>query len=470
MFKFATAKDRLGRTARRYLLSPSILTVRGDLSNLDALGQEYDAGRRGLQVYDVIGIGVGPSNLGLAALLEKVPEVSALFLEKRKEFSWHEDSTLPNAQLQTSHLKDLVTMVDPTSRFTFLNYLVRNRLIYAFANRRVKNIYRKEFCRYFEWVARTLPNIRFSSEVQTISFAGDHFAINTAGSMFLASNIVLGAGIAPNLPSGVTLSATVFHSSTYAAWDKADFIRRRVIVVGGGQSGAEIVDDLCSGSGNALPAEINWITGRQNFFPLQDCSFSNEVYTPNYSRYFHGLPSDVRQKKNGIYAYTSDGITEELSNSIYNKIYYLKFVCRVDCRFSLLPHRRVLALETRRGEHRLSVFDLDTEGRSEVTGDIVILATGYREGNSLLLGDIFPKIGSLDDLTIRHDYSVDWPHPRNRIFIQNGCKGHFGLADPNLSLSSWRNAVIINALAGRDVYDVLVNSILYCGAEREQSL
>ena len=109
-----------------------------------------------MQVYDLIGIGVGPSNLGLAALLEKLPDVRALFLEKKKDFSWHKDSTLPNAMLQTTHLKDLVTMVDPTSRFSFLNYLASNRQIYAFINRRISSIYRKEFDLYYDWVARSL--------------------------------------------------------------------------------------------------------------------------------------------------------------------------------------------------------------------------------------------------------------------------------------------------------------------------
>lgn len=245
------------------------------------------------QEHDLIGIGVGPSNLGLAALLDKVPATRALFLERKPDFSWHKDATLPNAMLQTTYLKDLVTMVDPTNRFSFLNYLASCRLMYAFVNRRISGIHRKEFDLYFDWVARSLANIRFASEVKAIRFDGERFIVSTDTDTYSAQNIVLGSGVEPNLLRGVTPSETVFHSSSYAARAKAQFAGLRVIVVGGGQSGAEVIDDLCSG--DELPSEITWITNRQNLFPLQDCSFSNEAYTPNYNRYFYGLPGDVRR-------------------------------------------------------------------------------------------------------------------------------------------------------------------------------
>lgn len=34
-------------------------------------------------IYDLVGVGIGPFNLGLAALLEKTPELNAVFLRKR---------------------------------------------------------------------------------------------------------------------------------------------------------------------------------------------------------------------------------------------------------------------------------------------------------------------------------------------------------------------------------------------------
>lgn len=65
---------------------------------------------------DVIGIGIGPFNLSLAALIEPTP-LRALFLEKRDALVWHPGLALPNSRLQVSPLKDCVTLVDPTSPF-----------------------------------------------------------------------------------------------------------------------------------------------------------------------------------------------------------------------------------------------------------------------------------------------------------------------------------------------------------------
>lgn len=71
------------------------------------------------QVYDVIGIGIGPFNLGLAALIEPVEEISAVFFDKEEKFEWHL-GMLDGTDLQVPFLADLVTFADPTSPYTFL--------------------------------------------------------------------------------------------------------------------------------------------------------------------------------------------------------------------------------------------------------------------------------------------------------------------------------------------------------------
>ncbi|MEM5462002.1 SidA/IucD/PvdA family monooxygenase, partial [Paraburkholderia phytofirmans] len=67
-----------------------------------------------MDMLDVIGIGIGPFNLSLAALIQPTA-LRALFFEKRIEFSWHPGLMLPQSQLQVSPLKDCVTLVNPTS-------------------------------------------------------------------------------------------------------------------------------------------------------------------------------------------------------------------------------------------------------------------------------------------------------------------------------------------------------------------
>ncbi|HEY9251473.1 MAG TPA: SidA/IucD/PvdA family monooxygenase, partial [Nocardioides sp.] len=70
------------------------------------------------RVHDLIGIGLGPFNLGLAALADPIDELDCLFLEGRDRFDWHPGMMLDEATLQVPFLADLVTMADPTSRFS----------------------------------------------------------------------------------------------------------------------------------------------------------------------------------------------------------------------------------------------------------------------------------------------------------------------------------------------------------------
>ena len=85
-----------------------------------------------MRTYDFIGIGAGPFNLGLAALSADLPDVDGLFLEQRTEFDWHPGLMIEGVTIQVPFLADLVTMADPTSRFSFLNYLKQVGRLYPF--------------------------------------------------------------------------------------------------------------------------------------------------------------------------------------------------------------------------------------------------------------------------------------------------------------------------------------------------
>ncbi|HET8661472.1 MAG TPA: SidA/IucD/PvdA family monooxygenase [Micromonosporaceae bacterium] len=85
-----------------------------------------------MEQFDVVGAGLGPFNLSLAALVEPLPEIRARFFEAEASFRWHCGIMVPGAQLQVSFLKDLVTLVDPTSSFSFLNYLASEGRLYRF--------------------------------------------------------------------------------------------------------------------------------------------------------------------------------------------------------------------------------------------------------------------------------------------------------------------------------------------------
>src|SRR5262245_3252270 len=121
--------------------------------------------------FQLLGIGIGPFNLSLAALLTKVPAVSNLFFEQKSGFEWHSELMLPDSVIQTCYLKDLVTPADPTSPYSFLNYLVENGLFYAFLHSDRRVITRREFELYCQWVSRRLGDrLRFGEGVVGVEF------------------------------------------------------------------------------------------------------------------------------------------------------------------------------------------------------------------------------------------------------------------------------------------------------------
>ena len=87
------------------------------------------------EVYDLVCVGFGPASLAIAvAIHDKGIPARVLYLECQREFKWHGGMLLPDARMQISFLKDLATLRDPQSHFTFLNYLkAKNRLV-AFTN------------------------------------------------------------------------------------------------------------------------------------------------------------------------------------------------------------------------------------------------------------------------------------------------------------------------------------------------
>jgi len=121
-------------------------------------------------IFDFAAIGVGPFNLGLAALTEPVEGLNGVFLEQRGSFDWHPGMMLEPAHLQVPFMADLVTMADPTSPYSFLNFLKQTGRLYRFYIR--ENFYplRAEFNQYCQWVAGQLPSVRFGTAVQEVAY------------------------------------------------------------------------------------------------------------------------------------------------------------------------------------------------------------------------------------------------------------------------------------------------------------
>ncbi len=409
---------------------------------------------RGDGPLDVVGIGVGPANLSLAALLHPVAEIEALFLEARDDFAWHPGLLMSEATLQSSYLKDLVSLVDPCNPFSFFNFLVKSRRVYRFLVASFPSVSRREYAAYYRWAARALPAVRFSSPVRSVGFEGGAFSIDAGGATVRSRHIVVGSGAQPFVPPRLAraLGPAAFHAAQFL--DREPGLRgKTVAVVGGGQTGAEIVHRLLCASEHAA-TRVLWISRRANFVPLDESPFANEYFTPPYADYFYSLPPGARSALLDQQRFASDGISEGLLERIYQRLYELDFIESGARRYELLPGRELVDVQPAPPGLRLTL--LTDHATEERRADAAIFCTGYKAGIPGYLAALAPLVehDAAGTPVVRRDFSLSWAEEAtNRIFVQGMARSVRGVADPNLGLMSWRSAHIVNGLCGRAVYD-----------------
>ncbi|NRF29967.1 lysine N(6)-hydroxylase/L-ornithine N(5)-oxygenase family protein [Vibrio coralliilyticus] len=408
-------------------------------------------------ILDLAGIGAGPFNLSVAALLAQKKHINARFFESREHFSWHPGLLLDNTNMQTMFLKDLVSAVCPENPYSFLSYLVKNKKFYRFLSAELSCISRHEFSDYLAWVAHQLDNVQFSSRIEHVEFTGDHFELHTSQGKVAAKNLCIGTGKVPFIPDCATayIGERVFHAAEIGLRQR-DFTGKRIAIVGGGQSGADIFLNVLRGKwGNV--ASLDWISRRSNFQPLDEAAFTNEFFTPDYVDAFVGLAPEVRQAEVQAQKLTSDGVTQKSLLEIYQELYYRFDVLKEDKWVRLLPHRTL-----NRMYELQSGFELETanalSSQSEVhDADIVILATGFQSPYPACLDAILPLL-ELDEqqrYKMSPDFELKWSgSASNKIFAVNAGMHSHGIAEPQLSLMAWRSARIINCLAQEPLYDL----------------
>jgi L-ornithine N5-monooxygenase len=222
-------------------------------------------------VHDLVCVGFGPASLAIAVALNDALEdgnllnpPNVLFLEKQHRFAWHAGMLLPGAKMQISFIKDLATLRNPRSSFTFLNYLNEQGRLVDFTNLSTFLPARAEYEDYLRWAASHFDDVvQYGSEVLSVArdqMSGDGMAAVTFRvssrdpetgiiSTHRAKNIIVAVGgrasIPKSLPSG---NPRVIHSSQYAHLvpktlndSRAPY---RVAVVGAGQSAAEIFNNV----------------------------------------------------------------------------------------------------------------------------------------------------------------------------------------------------------------------------------
>ncbi|MEU3124722.1 SidA/IucD/PvdA family monooxygenase [Streptomyces sp. NPDC052071] len=406
--------------------------------------------------YDFIGIGLGPFNLGLACLTEPIEKLSGLFLESKPDFEWHSGMFLEGAHLQTPFMSDLVTMADPTSPYSFLNYLKARGRLYSFYIR--ENFYplRTEYNDYCRWAAAELSSIRFNQTAQSVTYdEGDGlYTVRTADSAFRARHLVLGTGTPPYVPEACQgLGGDFLHNSRYLR-EKANLqAKESITLVGSGQSAAEIYHDLLSDI-DAHGYRLNWVTRSPRFFPLEYTKLTLEMTSPEYVDYFHALPEDTRYRLESGQKSLFKGIDGELIDAIFDLLYQKNLHGPVATRLLTNSALRSASHDASTGTYTLGLRQ-EEQGRDyELHSEGLVLATGYRYTEPAFLEPVKDRIryDSRGRFDVARNYSIDTTG--RGIFLQNAGVHTHSITSPDLGMGAYRNAYIIGELLGREYYPV----------------
>jgi lysine N6-hydroxylase len=414
---------------------------------------------------DLLGVGVGPFNLSLAALASGVPGLRAAFLDRLPEFRWHPGLMIEGATVQVPFLADLVSLVQPAHPLSFLSYLADVERLFPFYFAERLHVDRAEYDDYLRWASKRLPSCRFDTEVSRIDFSADRgaFVVDAISSgtpiRLSATNIVLGIGTTPSVPAALRPlvadpDSLVLHSADYLDHRDALACAEEVVVIGSGQSGAEVFLDLL----RRRPVgreRLRWFARTSALAPMEYSKLGLEHFTPDYTRFFHGLPEPVRARLVDAQWQLYKGISAETMAEIHDELYRRSVHCGWPD-VSIMPGVEVRAARQVGKRYELDLGHVQDQGRGTVSVDGIVLATGYTERA------LDQLLGPLNDLSIKDtegrlvvdaDYRVRLdPAITGALFVQNAEMHTHGVGAPDLGLGAWRAATILNSISAREVF------------------
>ncbi|MEU1213139.1 lysine N(6)-hydroxylase/L-ornithine N(5)-oxygenase family protein [Streptomyces sp. NPDC005791] len=420
-------------------------------------------------VHDLIGIGFGPSNVAMAiALTERNARVgrqqavTAHFFEKQPRFGWHRGMLIDDATMQVSFLKDLVTLRNPSSEYSFLCYLQSQGRLVDFVNGKSLFPLRVEFHDYFEWAAAKVDDmVSYGHEViavrPVVCDGVVEYVDVTARSgsevvVHRARNLVIGTGLRPQMPEGVERTDRIWHTSDLLA--KVEGLDgagspTRFVVVGAGQSAAENVAYLH----RRFPeAEVCAVFSRYGYSPADDSGFANRIFDPDAVDEYYTAPDETKRKLMGYHGNTNYAVVDiDLIDDLYRTAYQEKVLGKERLRF-LNVSRVVDAIETP-DTVSTTVESLVTGERTTLDADVVVYATGYRSADSLgLLGEIgqYCRLDDQGRVRVERDYRVATdPGLRCGVYLQGGTEHTHGITSSLLSNTAIRVGEILDSIVER---------------------
>ncbi|OBT43520.1 hypothetical protein VE00_06757 [Pseudogymnoascus sp. WSF 3629] len=369
-----------------------------------------------LTLLTLLTIGFGPASLAIAIALSDhlaaspSPSPPVLFLEKQPHFAWHSGMQLSGTHMQISFLKDLATPRDPTSPFSFLNYLFTKGRLQKFINLGTFLPARREYEDYMRWCASHFGRaVRYGTEITRVDAVHneqtgkvDRFNVHWidtatgAPGSATARNVVVATGGSPAVPTlfapfTTGPDARFIHSSQYATSIRAlsssllPPAPQHLVVIGGGQSAAEIYVDLST----RFPlSKVTLLVKDTSLRPSDDSPFVNEIFDPDRVTPTFQLAAKERAEKREKDKGTNYGVVRlELLERIYSELYAqevdepeeAKWRCRVLNSRTVVGVQRIDGAEGQGQGVKLEVARTGEENgeREVLEAGLVVFATGY---------------------------------------------------------------------------------------------
>ena len=412
------------------------------------------------QEVEILAIGAGPSNLALAVAVEELapPEVAAntLIIERHESVAWQRGMLLPWTQSQVSFLKDLVTLRNPLSRFSFVNYLHSMGRLDDFVNMASFLPFRLEISDYLQWVAKSLAQVRVEygrdcSGIELVQAtdggsAGGWLARLADGSTIAARNLVIGAGRDAHVPAAFAglPRERVIHSSEYSRRiaDVDPQAPHRVVVVGAAESAAEMLWETYQRFPRAQCTMIIRSVGLDYY---QTSKFTNELFFPSYTDRFYAAPEQTREQVLQAMRRTNyAAVTPDMLDTLFRQVYLERLTG--EQRLSMVTMVDVEAAEMADGEVVLTLNDRMRARRDELRCDLVLLGTGFEPRMPSLVRDLADSCGIGDVRVSRNYRMITPPDITAGCYLQGTNEATHGMADSLISVLAVRAGEIVNDL------------------------
>jgi L-ornithine N5-oxygenase len=358
-----------------------------------------------------------------------------------------------------SCLKDLVTLRNPRSEFTFINYLHASGRLDQFVNLDTLRPYRIEISDYLNWVAASLKRVRIEYgcrcvDIQPVCCADvgiDGWQVHLADDTAIrCRDLVIGSGRDARIPRVFTglPGPQVLHSSEYCAYPSQQdpWLPQRIAVVGGAQSAVEL---LWASHLRYPLAECTLITRSIALQSYEHSKFANEVYFPSFVDEFFAAPAHTRRQVLAEMHRTNYGAADpEILDTLYRQI-YLERVTGSD-RLRLRTMTEVVDARLDDDRVELGLVDRRTGVEERLLFDQVLLGTGYTNDMPALVRGLIDAVG-MDEITVDRNYrlTMPWRDDAASVYLQGVNEATHGIADSLLSILAVRAGEITMDLTNR---------------------